>query len=88
MSASLRVLIGLSFKTVAGSAETITVKGENTDLYIWALFTLIPHILGLVSLIPYIWYDLTGKKLENIRNDLRLRHEQLSNEMSGGNADA
>ena len=88
IGAAILPVIGLSFKTVAGSAETITVKGENTDLYIWALFTLIPHILGLVSLIPYIWYDLTGKKLENIRNDLRLRHEQLSNEMSGGNADA
>lgn len=84
LSAAILPIIGLSFKVIEGSTETVTIKGEKTDLYIWALFTLIPQILGLITLIPYIWYDLTGDKLKTIREDLKLRHEALSKELSGG----
>ncbi len=86
LGAALLPIIGLSFKAVEGSTQTVTVKGEHTDLYIWALFTLVPQILGLIALIPYIWYDLTGKKLMTVRNDLKERHGELSKQLSGGGA--
>lgn len=84
LSAAILPIIGLSFKLIEGTNETVAIKGEHTDVYIWALFTIIPHLLGLLTLIPYIWYDLTGDKLKTIREELKLRHEQMSKEMTGG----
>lgn len=84
ISAALLPIIGLSFKVIQGTGETVAIKGEHTDVYIWALFTLVPNVLGLVTLIPYIWYDLTGEKLQTIRRELKASHEQMSKELSGG----
>ena len=52
------------------------MKGEHTDLWIWALFVLIPKLLGLVTLIPYIFYDLNGEKLKQIRRELKEKREK------------
>ena len=72
---ALLPLIGLTFtKNAAG--ESVAVKGEHTDLWIWALFILIPKLLGLVTLIPYAFYDLNGKKLKQIRSELKVRREE------------
>ena len=72
---ALLPLIGLTFtKNAAG--ESVAVKGEHTDLWIWALFILIPKLLGLITLIPYAFYDLNGKKLKQIRSELKVRREE------------
>ena len=84
MATAILPLIGLTYKTVNGTQ--ITVKGDNTDLWIWAFFILIPQFLGLIGVIPYFWYDLTGDKLQKIRDDLKVRHEELSRKVSGGEA--
>lgn len=78
-------VIGLTF-TTNQAGESVTMKGEHTDLFVWALYTCIPYLLGLLSVIPYLFYDLTGKKLDKIRADMKVRREQLSKEVSGGNA--
>lgn len=81
---ALLPIIGLSFKQISAT-ESLTVKAyANTDLYIWALFTFAPVVLNLITLIPYIWYDLTGEKLEKIRSDMAIRRKELSKKMSGG----
>lgn len=80
---ALLPVIGLSFTKLPGG-EQVAVKGDKTDLYIWALFTFIPHILGLLSLIPYLFYDLTGDKLKTIREDMKIRREELSKTVSSG----
>ena len=85
LGTALLPLIGLSF-TVRPDGTTVTNKGDKTDFYIWALFTLVPWLLGLLSLIPYAFYSLTGKKLAQIRADMEVRREQLSKEVSGGEA--
>lgn len=85
LGTALLPVIGLTFTTnLAG--ESVTMKGEHTDLFVWALYTCIPYLLGLLSIIPYLFYDLTGKKLDKIRDDMKVRREQLSKEVSGGNA--
>ena len=71
----------LSFVQIS-STETKTIMGDNTDLWIWALYILVPHILGLISVIPYLFYDLRGEKLAQIRADLKERRENLSKEVS------
>ncbi|MBQ7741252.1 MAG: MFS transporter [Eubacterium sp.] len=76
-------VIGLSFTTMP-DGSTVAHKAENTDLYIWALFTLVPWVLGLLSMIPYFFYDLTGEKLEKIRTEMKERRNELSIKVSGG----
>jgi len=80
---ALLPVIGLSFATDEKGMQ-YAVKGEKTDLYIWALFTVVPWVLGLLSLIPYAFYPLTGTKLKTIRDELEVRHEELSKKVSGG----
>ena len=76
-------VIGLTF--IQMGEETITVKAyEQTDLLIWGMFTLAPAILGMLPLIPYIWYDLTGDKLKQVREEMAERRTVLSVEVSGG----
>ena len=63
----------------------MTVKAyDYTDTLIWGMFTLAPAILGLLPLIPYIWYDLTGEKLQQVREEMAERRTALSAEVSGG----
>ncbi|MBQ9531821.1 MAG: MFS transporter [Eubacterium sp.] len=81
LGTALLPVIGLSFKTDSLGNRT-TIKGDKTDLYIWALFTLVPWLLGLLSLIPYFFYDLTGERLEIIRSDMKERRHELSKEVS------
>ena len=77
-------VIGLSFVKIS-ETETMTVKAYSyTDTLIWGMFTLAPAILGLLPLIPYIWYDLTGDKLKQVREDMAERRSALSKEVSGG----
>ena len=77
-------LIGLSFVQISAT-ETMTVKAyDYTDTLIWGMFTLAPAILGLLPLIPYIWYDLTGEKLKQVREEMAERRTVLSAEVSGG----
>lgn len=75
-------IIGLTYKSVGG--ETVTVKGDNTDLLIWAFFTVVPYVAGLIALVPYLFYDLTGKKLKTIREDMQERRANNSKAVSGG----
>lgn len=86
LGTALLPVIGLTF-TTNSAGESVTVKGEHTDLLVWALYTCIPYLLGLLSIIPYLFYDLTGKKLEGIRADMKVRREKLSKEVSGGSTD-
>ncbi len=77
-------IIGLSFVEISAT-ETITVKAYSyTDTLIWGMFTLAPAILGLLPLIPYIWYDLTGDKLKKVREEMAERRAKLSAQVSGG----
>ena len=77
-------VIGLTFVQISAT-ETMTVKTyDYTDTLIWGMFTLAPAILGLLPLIPYIWYDLTGDKLNQVREEMAERRKELSAQVSGG----
>ena len=40
---------------------------------------MIPAVLNLLSLIPYIFYDLEGEKLETIHKEMRERRLAMLN---------
>lgn len=55
-------------------ADMVLIDGAtNTRLWLWGLVTFIPSVLNLISLIPYIFYDLSGNRLSEIRNELAKR---------------
>lgn len=82
IATALLPIIGLAYKTIDGTQ--VAIKGDHTDFWIWAMYTLVPQLLGLLGLIPYFWYDLTGEKLERIRSDLKQRRHDLSVAVSKG----
>ncbi len=73
--------IGLTYETVNG--EQVSVKGEKTDFYIWMFYVLAPQLLNFLGIIPFFWYNLTGRRLEEIRRQLAERREKMIAEMAG-----
>ena len=67
--------IGLIYRTVGG--EQVAEKGEKTDFYIWTFYVLVPQLVNALGVIPYFWYDLTGKRLADIREQLAERRERM-----------
>ena len=43
-----------------------------------------PYVLGLLTLIPYAFYNLTGKRLAVIRAEMAERRSKLAAEVSDG----
>ncbi|MGN1442471.1 MAG: MFS transporter [Acutalibacteraceae bacterium] len=82
LGTALLPLVGLTYQNINGVQTA--VKGDHTDLLLWAFFILVPQLLGLLGLIPYIWYDLTGDKLQMIRNDISKRRKENSSNNPGG----
>ena len=76
LAALIYPIIGLS--QVGQDMVLPEVGADRTQLCLWALVTCVPTVLGLISLVPYFFYDLEGDKLKNIQNELKLRQEQFS----------
>jgi sugar (glycoside-pentoside-hexuronide) transporter len=47
-----------------------TIKG------LWAWYTILPVVLGLLSVVPLFFYDLKGDKLDTVHDTLRKRREE------------
>ncbi len=71
--------IGLIYNTVNG--EQVATKGEKTDFYIWTFYVLVPQLLNFLGIIPFFWYNLTGKRLEDIRAQLADRRMRMLDEI-------
>lgn len=57
-----------------GAEMTLAEGGAvNTRFWLWGLVTMIPAVLNLFSLIPYIFYDLEGDKLNTIHEEMHAR---------------
>lgn len=74
-----------------GTTETISkctsAGGQPTQFWLWTFFTIVPNVVGLISIIPYFFYDLRGEKLAKIREDMRERRIELSKKVSSGGAE-
>lgn len=75
-SAALIPVIGLQ---EVNQDMILPENGEiNTRFLLWAIVTIIPAVLNLLSLIPFIFYDLEGEKLDTIHAELAQRREQMT----------
>ena len=91
VATALLPLIGYSVvnNTLAdGTVETIatctSAGGHPTQFWLWTFFTVVPNVLGLISLLPFFFYDLRGEKLKKIRSEMKVRRAELSKQVSGG----
>lgn len=67
-------LLGASFVGyVFSTTDDHVPQSDPTKSWLWAFFTIIPAVLGLLGLIPYLRYDLVGDKLKEIRDELDAR---------------
>ena len=73
-----------------GTVETVSnctqAFGQPTQFWLWAFFTVIPAVTGLLSIIPYHFYELKGGRLREIRADMKQRREALAAENPNGGA--
>ena len=75
-----------------GTVETVSnctqAFGRPTEFWLWAFFTIIPAVTGLLAIIPYRFYSLRGDRLDEIRKEMQQRREALAQgEQNGGAAD-
>lgn len=88
LTASLSTAIATAIIPLIGlhevGEEMVLAEGGavNTRLWMWALITCIPTVLGLFALIPYKFYDLEGENLKNIQREVKQRREALSEKLT------
>ena len=74
-----------------GTVETVShctqAFGQPTQFWLWAFFTVFPAVTGLLSIIPYHFYELNGERLREIREDLKQRREASATAINGGKTD-
>lgn len=78
MAALIMPLVGVA--QVGEDLQLVENSGVNTLFWLWGLVTCIPTLLGLLSLIPYFFYDLEGEKLKTIQEANRQRQEAIVKE--------
>lgn len=62
------------------------VQSTATQNGIWAMYTIVPAVLGLLGIIPLFFYDLVGEKQKKIRQELMERREKLA-QQAGNNGE-
>ena len=78
MAALIMPLVGVA--QVGEDLQLVENSGVNTLFWLWGLITCIPTVLGLISLVPYFFYDLEGEKLKMIQEENRKRQEAIIKE--------
>ena len=76
-------VIGLVTVQLADNSLQLVENPQiNTRFWLWALVTILPPVASLISLIPYRFYDLEGKKLKDIQEEMIARRELNSKTIS------
>lgn len=52
------------------------------------MFTIVPFLTGMISIIPMLFYDLSGKKKEKMYEELLERRAAMSKEATSGDLEA
>ena len=61
---------------VTSSTNAIVPQSMHTQKGIFAMFTIIPGLLGIIGIIPLFFYDLVGEKQKKILKELAERREK------------
>lgn len=84
--ASLRAMLMKAFGYEQGKGYLM--QTDSTKYFLFAMATVIPFLTGSLSIIPKLFYNLTGKTRDKMYEDLLARRAKISKDASGGDADA
>lgn len=76
MSRSLGTALLTAIGYVTSSTDAIVPQSMATQQKIFAMYTIIPGLLGIIGIIPLFFYDLVGNKQKKILGELAARREQ------------
>ncbi len=68
---------------IQGTAQT-----DDTKFWLFAMFTVMPMITTCLSIIPILFYDLSGQKRDKMYEELLARRALMTSEANSGDADA
>ncbi len=79
-------------KKMVGYDQNAYTKGEEqpdyVKFYLFAMFTIVPAVTGALGVIPMLFYDLNGKKKEQMYAELLERRKRASAIASEGDSEA
>ena len=73
------LLVAIGFIQPVRDAMGVSIQQAQSAMTLngmFALFTIIPALFGVLSVIPFFFYDLVGKKKERMLEELAQRREQ------------
>lgn len=92
VSSKVSSLVRTAIKKLIKYDQSAYVSGrEQTDsvkFYLFAMFTIIPAITGSLGIIPMLFYDLDGKKKEQMYAELLVRRAELQKAADSGSTEA
>lgn len=94
LASKLVRVFGASFRSILMKAfgyeqgKAYLTQTDSTKYFLFAMSTVIPLVTGSLSIIPKLFYDLTGDKRDRMYEDLLERRSQISKEVSSGDAEA
>jgi GPH family glycoside/pentoside/hexuronide:cation symporter len=86
LGTSVRALLMKAFGYEQGAGYL--KQTDSTKYFLFAMSTVIPLITGSLGIIPKLFYDLTGKKRDDMYEDLLSRRTRISKEVSSGDPEA
>ena len=92
VSASVSGVVTTALKKMVGYDQGAYTKGEEqpdyVKFYLFAMFTIVPAMTGTLGIIPMLFYDLHGKKKEQMYAELLARRKEASLAASDGDLEA
>lgn len=92
VSASVSSVVTTALKKMIQYDETAYLAGgqqsDKVKFFLFAMFTIIPSLTGIIGIVPMLFYDLSGEKREKMYAELLQRREAMNATVDSGDADA
>ena len=92
VSGAVSGVVTTALKKMVGYDQGAYTKGEEqpdyVKFYLFAMFTIVPAMTGTLGIIPMLFYDLHGKKKEQMYAELPQRRKEVSLAASDGDLEA
>ncbi len=92
VSASASSVVTTALKKVIKYDENAYMAGgqqsDKVKFFLFAMFTIIPSLTGLLGIVPMLFYDLSGKKRERMYAELLTRRAEMSETATQGDSES
>ena len=92
VAGSVSGVVSTALKKMVGYDQDAYTSGKEqpdyVKFYLFAMFTIVPAVTGALGIVPMLFYDLHGKKKEQMYADLLERRKKASAVASTGDREA